>query len=131
MRLFSSNAQMAAGGKNKNKQTQPDSALKSHSQEVNFGESRTSGARIPRAGGGGKSHRLRHQPASLHGGTTWHGGLNLRIPVLAIIPDVLAELEPLFLSSGVGLYTARSKGARTAHSRHLHLHPAGAAHTWL
>jgi hypothetical protein len=29
--------------------------LKSHAQEWNFGESRTSGARIPRAGG---SHRL-------------------------------------------------------------------------
>jgi hypothetical protein len=47
---------MAPGGTNATPPnhcpTQPDSALKSHSQEWNFGESRTSGARIPREGGG-------------------------------------------------------------------------------
>jgi hypothetical protein len=53
------------GARTRRPPTQPDSALKSHSQEWNFGDSRTSGARIPREGGGGETHRLRHQPESL------------------------------------------------------------------
>jgi hypothetical protein len=39
------------GARTRRPPTQPDSALKSHSQEWNFGESHTSGARIPREGG--------------------------------------------------------------------------------